>query len=166
MRDFALSLGSNLNDRLAILRDAVTDLVADRDLEITGVSSVYETAPVGGPEQGDYLNAVVIGRTALEPEELLARTQKIETGHGRTRDVRWGPRTLDIDILVLGDLVLDSAALVLPHPRAHLRAFVLVPWADVDPTGVIPGIGPVATLASSIDVSGVVLTSLTLDGPL
>ncbi len=163
MRDVALALGSNLGDSARILQGALTDLEAVEGLHINAVSRVFETDPVGGPEQGAYLNAVALGSTSLGDRELLAATQAVEQSWHRTRDVRWGPRTLDIDILAIGSEAVDSEDLVIPHPRAHERGFVLVPWLDVDPDAVIPGRGAVRELAATVDVSGVRLASVRLD---
>ncbi len=132
-----LALGTNLGDRLMILRSALEDLRASEGLEVTVVSPVVETDPVGGPEQPDYLNAVVLARTTLSPNELLATVNLIEAGHGRERNVRWGPRTLDIDVISYSDLRSYDEQLTLPHPRAHQRAFVLAPWLAADPEAVL-----------------------------
>jgi dihydroneopterin aldolase/2-amino-4-hydroxy-6-hydroxymethyldihydropteridine diphosphokinase len=134
-----LALGTNLGDRMAILVAAIADLEATEGLRVVAVSPVVETAPVGGPKQADYLNAVVVVETTLSPNALLAACQAVESGHGRERTVRWGPRTLDVDVITYADLVARSDTLELPHPRAHERGFVLVPWAAVDPTGELPG---------------------------
>lgn len=160
-----LALGSNLGDSAAILQGAVSDLVDQARVQPFAVSPVYETDPVGGPEQGPYLNAIVLVRTDLAPEELLEVTQAIEERWHRTREVRWGPRTLDVDIIAIDDEVVDESTLVVPHPRAHERAFVLVPWLDVDRDAVVPGRGRVADLAAGVDRSGVRPTAvpLTLD---
>lgn len=131
-----VSIGSNLGDRLAMLRLAVDVL------EPTAVSPVYETAPVGGVEQGDYLNAVLL--CDVDAATAWARAQRAERAAGRERVVRWGPRTLDVDVVVADGPVPDG--LELPHPRAHERAFVLRPWLDVDPDAVLPGHGPVRDL--------------------
>jgi 2-amino-4-hydroxy-6-hydroxymethyldihydropteridine diphosphokinase len=168
MADVALALGSNLPDPdlggpAAILAGAVADLRSTPGLELTGVSPVYRTAAVGGPEQPDYLNAVVVGRTDLDPTVLLDAVQAIEQAWHRRRTERWGPRTLDIDILAVGDLVLADERLVLPHPRAHERAFVLVPWCAVDPGAVIPDHGRVADLLAVLDRSGVEPADVVLD---
>lgn len=130
-----LSVGSNLGDRLAHLRAAV------EVLEPVAVSPVYETAPWGGVEQDDFLNVVVV--CDCDAAEAWRRAVAAETAAGRTRDVRWGPRTLDADVVVADG---SDPALVLPHPHAHERAFVLVPWLDVDPDAVLPGYGRVADL--------------------
>jgi 2-amino-4-hydroxy-6-hydroxymethyldihydropteridine diphosphokinase len=163
-----LALGSNLGDSAAILQGALAELGRVPGLQPLRVSGVYETDPVGGPEQDAYLNAVVLARCALDPAALLAETQRIEKAWHRQRDVRWGPRTLDIDIIAFGDTVMTSPDLDLPHPRAHERAFVLVPWRDVDPDAVVPGRGAVADLLADADASGVRRTDVVLaltDGP-
>jgi 2-amino-4-hydroxy-6-hydroxymethyldihydropteridine diphosphokinase len=128
-----LGIGSNLGDRLAYLQLAVDELAASERVTVVAVSPVYETAPVGGPEQADYLNAVVAVDTTLAPHELLRVAQAIETEAERVRSVRWGPRTLDVDVLLVGDARVDDADLVVPHPRMTERSFVLVPLADLDP---------------------------------
>jgi 2-amino-4-hydroxy-6-hydroxymethyldihydropteridine diphosphokinase len=124
-----LALGANLGDRVAALRGAVAALP-----DVVAVSSVYETAPVGGPEdQGPYLNAVVQLDTELSPRELLVWCRRLEDEAGRVRTERWGPRTLDVDVLLVGDLVVDEPDLVVPHPRLWARPFVLIPLADLAP---------------------------------
>jgi len=148
-----LSIGSNLGDRLAHLQGAVDEL-ASMGVDVKAVSPVYETAPVGGPEQEDFLNAVVLVHTALGPRELLAACQGIEAAHDRVREMRWGPRTLDVDIITVDGVTSDDPLLTLPHPRVHERAFVCVPWLDIDPAAFLPQ-GPVAQLP--LDVDGVVL---------
>lgn len=167
MPDIALALGSNLADAALggpadILAGAVADLGGAAGVVIAGISPVYRTAPVGGPEQPDYLNAVLIGSTDLEPLALLDLTRGIEQAWHRRRLERWGPRTLDIDILVYGDQESRDERLTLPHPRAHERAFVLVPWAAVDPAAVIPGHGRVGDLLATVDTSGVTPTDVVL----
>ncbi len=119
------------------------------------VSPVYETVPVGGPPQPDYLNAVLLARTTLPSRALLGYLHEIEAACRRVREVRWGPRTLDIDIITVDGEASADPELTLPHPRAHERAFVLAPWHDVDPDAVLPGHGPVATLLAAADTSGV-----------
>ena len=128
-----LALGSNLGDRAAHLQEAVDALAADECVEVTAVSRVYETAPVGGPPQDAYLNAVVAIRTDLEPRALLALAQRIERDADRVRAERWGPRTLDVDILLVDDLTTSDPDLTLPHPRMWERGFVLAPLRDVAP---------------------------------
>lgn len=139
-----LSLGSNLGDRLRWLRLAV------EVLEPHTVSPVYETAPVGGVAQGDYLNAVVL--CDLAAAAAWERAQRAELLAGRERTVRWGPRTLDVDVVTACG---SAPGLVLPHPRAHERAFVLAPWLDVQPDADLPGHGPVAALLAELDASAV-----------
>jgi 2-amino-4-hydroxy-6-hydroxymethyldihydropteridine diphosphokinase len=137
--EVVLALGANLEDRLTTLRAAIAAISQLPDTAITDVSPVYETAPVGGPVQPDYLNAVLKIRTALRPRDLLARLNEIEAAHGRVREVRFGPRTLDIDIVTYAGELSDDPVLTLPHPRARERAFVLAPWLDIDPEAVLPG---------------------------
>jgi 2-amino-4-hydroxy-6-hydroxymethyldihydropteridine diphosphokinase len=144
-----LALGSNLGDRLANLQRGVDLLVAEPGLGDVVVSPVYETAPVGGPGQPDYLNAVLVAVTSLPPRVILDRGLAAEQALHRVRGERWGPRTLDVDVIVYGDLLSADPDLTLPHPRAHERAFVLAPWHDVDPAAVIPGRGPVADLLAA-----------------
>ena len=152
---FALGLGANLGDTAATLIDAVTRLAGADGVRLTGVSSPYRTAPVGGVEQDDFLNAVVVGRTTLTPRALLALCQSIEAAHHRTRETRWGPRTLDIDVLSYDGSVSEEPDLPLPHPRAHERAFVLVPWLEVDAAAHLPGRGRVADLLAAVGSGGV-----------
>ena len=132
MRAF-LALGSNLGDRRAFLRQAL-----ERLPDVVAVSQVYETDPVGGPPgQGAYLNCVVELRTARTPRELLGAAQAAEAAAERIRTNRWGPRTLDVDVLLVGEEVVDDPDLVVPHPRMWERGFVLVPLADLAPELVI-----------------------------
>jgi len=132
----AVALGSNLGDRIGHLELAVAALAGCGEVE--AVSSLYETAPVGGPEQGPYLNAVAVVETDLEPHELLEGLLRIEQEAGRERTVRWGPRTLDLDLVLYGDRVLDDERLTVPHPRLAKRRFVLEPLAEVWPDAVLP----------------------------
>ncbi len=134
-----LALGSNLGDRLGYLQLAVDELAAADGVEVVAVSRVYETAPVGGPPQDAYLNAVAAIDTELEPHPLLALAQRVEQDARRVRWERWGPRTLDVDILLFGDLRLDDPALTIPHPRMWERGFVLAPLRDVAPALVAAG---------------------------
>jgi len=162
-----IALGSNLGDRGQTLAAAVDQLRALPGLTLTGVSSIVETDPVGGIEQPPYLNAVVVGRCTLQPHALLAALHSIEAEHGRTREVRWGARTLDLDLIQFGlpggrhEVVSADEELTLPHPRAAERAFVLVPWADVDARASLRvgegdgGIRRVSDLVADIDRSGV-----------
>ena len=129
-----LALGSNEGDRRGNLRRGIASLPGVRRL-----SGVYETAPVGGPAQGPYLNCVVEIDTGLGPHDLLAECQRVEHEAGRVRSVRWGPRTLDVDILLFDDLAIDEPGLVIPHPRMAERRFVLEPLADLAPERCPPG---------------------------
>jgi 2-amino-4-hydroxy-6-hydroxymethyldihydropteridine diphosphokinase len=153
-----LSVGSNLGDRLGTLQGCVQAIGRLPETDVLAISPVYETAPVGGPAQSDYLNAVLIAGTGLAPLDLLAGTQRIEADFGRIRvegAERFGPRTLDIDIISYDDQISSDPVLTLPHPRAHERAFVLVPWHDIDPAASLPGRGPVAALLARLDRHGV-----------
>jgi 2-amino-4-hydroxy-6-hydroxymethyldihydropteridine diphosphokinase len=148
-----LSLGSNLGDREATLADAVRDIEKLDQVELRGVSSLVETAAIK-PDGVDasspaYLNLVVEIATTLEPDALLTSLNLIELEHGRVREVRWGDRTLDVDIVTMGGLQLVTDALTLPHPRAAERAFVLVPWLELDPRAELPGIGAVDALPAA-----------------
>ena len=117
---------------------------------VTAASSLWETAPVGDVPQGDYLNAVVILDTLRGPRPLLAALLEIEAGAGRIRRERWGPRTLDLDVLLYGDAALDLPGLVVPHPRMHQRRFVLAPLAEVWPDAVVRGWGRIADLVAAV----------------
>ena len=143
-----VALGSNLENRKLNLDIAITHLeVLLQDLK---VSPYVETTPVGGPDQDDFINAVVIGSCDLAPEILLAELLKIEDQMGRVREIKWGPRIIDLDLIVYGEQVVDTVFLKLPHPLAHSREFVLIPWLAIDPEGEIPGIGAVKSLLASI----------------
>ena len=150
-----LSVGSNLGDRLGTLQGCVQAIGGLAGTEVLAISPVYETAPVGGPAQPHYLNAVLIAGTGLAPLDLLAATQRIEADFGRIRAERFGPRTLDIDIISYDEEISDDPVLTLPHPRAHERAFVLAPWHDIDPAASLPGHGPVAALLAGLGQAGV-----------
>jgi 2-amino-4-hydroxy-6-hydroxymethyldihydropteridine diphosphokinase len=128
-----LGIGSNLGDRLGYLQLAVEELVARAGIDVVAVSRVYETAPVGGPPQDAYLNAVVAIDTDLDPFDLLRECQAIEARAERVRAERWGPRTLDVDVLLIVGCSIDDPALTLPHPRMRERGFVLAPLRDVAP---------------------------------
>ncbi|WP_432523550.1 2-amino-4-hydroxy-6-hydroxymethyldihydropteridine diphosphokinase [Kineococcus sp. SYSU DK006] len=141
-----LALGANLGHRAATLRAAVDALAATDGIAVRAVSTIVETAPVGEVlDQPDFLNAVVLADTVLGPHELLAACHAVEArlGLDRATKTAGGPRVVDVDLVTHGDLVLDGSeagdGLVLPHPRAHERAFVLGPWAELDPDAVLPG---------------------------
>lgn len=147
MTGAVLSIGSNVGDRLGHLRRCVT-MLGDA---VRAVSPVYRTAPWGGVEQDDFLNAVVlVDDPDADAEEWLRRAQRCEAAAGRTREVRWGPRTLDVDVIDVAQTRRDDPHLTLPHPRAHQRAFVLVPWLDVAPAAVLAGHGEVAQLVAAL----------------
>ena len=164
-----LSIGSNLGDRLARLQSTVDGLGAS----VAAVSRVYETVPWGGVEQGPFLNAVLIAEDpSLDARAWLRLGQQLEQAAGRVRGQRWGPRTLDVDLISCSaggtDVVIRDPDLTLPHPLAHLRAFVLMPWLDIDPQARLTVAGmstPVTRLLEDIeptDVAGVMPTDLTL----
>jgi 2-amino-4-hydroxy-6-hydroxymethyldihydropteridine diphosphokinase len=134
-----LGLGSNIEDRLAHLRDAVRLLRDDEGIDVRRSSRVWETDPVGGPPQGDFLNAVIEVVSQAEPRALLASAHRVEAALGRERSVRWGPRTIDIDVLLIGDRTIDEPDLVVPHPRLAERAFVLLPLLELEPDLALPG---------------------------
>ena len=138
-RRAVLALGANLGDRRAALQAAVEALAAADGVRLVAVSPLVETDPVGGPEQPDYLNAVVLVDTSLDPHDLLALCGRIEQDHGRERLIHWGARTLDIDIITVEGVTCADDVLELPHPRAARRAFVLAPWAAIDPDARLPG---------------------------
>jgi 2-amino-4-hydroxy-6-hydroxymethyldihydropteridine diphosphokinase len=142
-----LSIGANLGDRFTALQNAVDDLAGH--VTVLAVSPVYETAPVGGPEQRDFLNAVVLVSATQTPLELVDLGGRLERRAGRVPAERWGPRALDIDLIAYDDLVSDDPQATVPHPRAHERAFVLRPWLDVDPSASLPVHGAVASLVES-----------------
>lgn len=151
-----IALGSNQGDREQLLRDAVLAIDALDDVRVTAVSGIVET-PALKPHGVDecapsYLNAIVLARVALEPEELLAALHGIEARFGRVRNEVWGDRTLDLDVIDFGGLTRENETITLPHPRAWERAFVLAPWAQVQPNAVLPGHGRIAELlAASTD---------------
>ena len=145
-----LSLGSNLGNSAEILSSAAEAL--NEVSEVIALSSFYRTRPVGGPPQPDFINAVIIIETNLEPEELLLVAQAIEGAHGRERNantVKWGPRFLDIDLIKCDEMLINSPDLTIPHPRAHEREFVLRPWNEIDPAATLPGLGAISRLLES-----------------
>jgi 2-amino-4-hydroxy-6-hydroxymethyldihydropteridine diphosphokinase len=132
-----VALGSNLGDRFEYLQTAVDELNQISQTKIQKISNVYETIPVGGPEQGKYLNAVLSLETKLTAQELLLKMLLIELNLGRQREVIWGPRTIDLDLIWFNDEIIDSEKLIIPHPRAIERSFVLKPWSDIDPGAIL-----------------------------
>ena len=147
-----VGLGSNLGDREANLRRAIDLLEAEPGVEVQGVSSFRETDPVGYVDQPQFLNAAVVLDTELPPRALLHRLLEIERTMGRTREgTRFGPRTIDLDVLLYGELQIDEPGLTVPHPRLHERRFALEPLAELDRSLVVPGHGPVADLLATLD---------------
>ncbi len=151
-----LSLGSNVGDRRAHLEKAVASL----GKSVRAVSRIYRTPPWGPVQQDDFYNiAVIVEDATVDANGWLARCQELEQAAGRERLVHWGPRTLDADVVTVEvhrkPVVSDDPVLTLPHPRAAERAFVLVPWAEIDPTADLPGVGPIADLIAAMDLSGI-----------
>ncbi|RIQ10895.1 2-amino-4-hydroxy-6-hydroxymethyldihydropteridine diphosphokinase [Jiangella rhizosphaerae] len=166
LRRTAFALGSNLGDRIEFLQAAVDTLTDSSEIVPVAVSPVYESEPVDAPEGSPkFLNAVLVVDTTLSPRSLLERAQSTESAYGRTRDVPNAPRTLDIDVLAVGDVTSDDDDLRVPHPRLAERAFVLIPWADVDPDFSVPGLGRVVELSSAVDATGVRRLDETLEIP-
>ncbi|GAA1914878.1 2-amino-4-hydroxy-6-hydroxymethyldihydropteridine diphosphokinase [Nocardioides lentus] len=166
IRRAVVALGSNLGDRMASLQGAVGALADTPEVWLTDVSAVYETEPVDSPPDAEkYLNAVVLFDTTLSAARLMDRALAIEDAYDRERsEVRNAPRTLDVDLIVVGDRRSDEDWLRLPHPKAHERAFVLQPWYDLEPDAAIPGVGPIAELLEKADRHGVARRDdLTLD---
>jgi 2-amino-4-hydroxy-6-hydroxymethyldihydropteridine diphosphokinase len=146
-----VGLGTNLGDREAMLRSALEQLSAEPGVEMVGVSSFRDTAPVGITNQPRFLNAAAAVETMLPARELLDRLLQIERRLGRTRDgPRFGPRTIDLDLLLYGDEQIDEPGLEVPHPRLYERLFALEPLADLDPGLVVPGRGPLADLVAGL----------------
>lgn len=150
-----LALGSNLGDRKKTIKGATKALNRQKKIKVVSKSSLYETIAVtesGEDEnQPKYLNAVVIVETSLSPKELHQATAEVENKYGRVRLARWAPRTLDIDIITYGTELVETKSLIIPHPRAFERAFVLVPWLEIDPEAVIPGRGRISLLLEGLD---------------
>ena len=147
-----VALGANLADPVHQVRAALESLARLPDCRLLRASSLYRTAPVGVAGQPDFINAVALLETTLAPHALLAALFAIETEFGRRRDYRNAPRTLDLDLLLYDELVLDSAELLLPHPRMHLRAFVLAPLLEIAPACVIPGRGTAAAWRPAVSM--------------
>lgn len=152
-----VGLGSNLQKPAAQLRSGFAGLAALPTTRVVQHSSLYRSAPVGYADQPDFVNAVAEIETGLAPQVLLAALLEIERNHGRLREFQNAPRTLDLDILLYGELQLREAGLTIPHPRMHERAFVLVPLAEIAPRIVIPGMGPVIDQLRKISADGVAL---------
>ena len=149
-----LSLGSNLGDRLGHLSNAVAALGSS----VSAVSSVYRTPPWGPVAQDDYYNLTLIAQAVdVDAYGWLDRCRALEEAAGRVRDIRWGPRTLDADVIAVDDVVSDDPDLLLPHPRAHERAFVLLPWLEIEQAAVLRGFGAIAGLLDELDTTGIEL---------
>ncbi len=159
IRRAVISIGSNLGERRNNLQGALDSLADTPEVWVTAISGVYQTEPVDAPEDSkDFLNAVILIDTTLSARTLLERALAVESAYGRERgSERNAPRTLDVDLIVLGDRRADEEDLRLPHPRAAERAFVLVPWLDLEPDAEIPGVGPVAELVEKTGRDGVTL---------
>jgi 2-amino-4-hydroxy-6-hydroxymethyldihydropteridine diphosphokinase len=153
----AIGLGSNLGDSLSILIGAINRLISQPQIELIAISSWYQTAPIG-PPQPDYLNGCATLQTSLEPLDLLNVLQSIEAEFGRVRQERWGARTLDLDLLLYDDLIIDLPTLQVPHPRMLERAFVLVPLNEIAPDAIEPRSGQsIAILCNQLEHSDVCL---------
>lgn len=155
LRKTIFCMGSNLGDRLEYLQGGVDHLRTTPGLEVVAISSIYETSPVDLLDQPDFLNLVVAAESTLASTVMLERALAIEAAFSRVREQPRGPRTLDIDLIAVGDRQLHSEILTLPHPRAHQRGFVLVPWHEIDPDAVLVGHGRVADLVALADTDGV-----------
>ena len=142
-----VSLGANIGDPKANLDLAVALL--REATEVIAISSYLQTKPVGGPEQPDYLNAVAIIESELPAKDLLAVLNGIETAMGRTRDIHWGPRVIDLDLIQYGGLLVNDEKLTLPHPRAHERRFVLAPWFEIEPEAILLTHGRISDLLNT-----------------
>jgi len=151
-----LGFGSNIGDGPGNLRIALR--AAERaGIRIRRLSSIYFSSPVGPQDQNRFTNAVALAETVLSPEGLLIVCKSVELELGRDfGEKRWGPRVIDIDLVVVGDESCDDPTLTLPHPRAHERGFVLVPWLNADPTASLPGHGPVRDLVANLDTASIV----------
>ena len=149
-----LALGGNLGDRVDTIRKAVAQIDAHPEISVKRQSALYESFAMTskGIDQTEpnYLNGVIEVSTSLKPKKLLAALNEVENQFGRVRLERWAARTLDIDIITYGSELVETKSLLIPHPRAHERAFVLVPWAELDPEAVLPGHGKVAELAAGL----------------
>lgn len=150
-----IGLGSNLDHPLVQIQSALRELHETNEIALARVSSFYETAPVGFADQPMFINAVAEITTTLSPHDLLAALQKIEVRHARVKRERNGPRTLDLDILLFNDWMIDEASLVIPHPRMHERAFVLAPLLEIAPEVHIPAVGDAKLFFATLDHKGV-----------
>jgi 2-amino-4-hydroxy-6-hydroxymethyldihydropteridine diphosphokinase len=151
-----VALGSNLDNPEEQVRTGLRELAALPETRLTGASSLYRSAPVGYRDQPDFVNAVARIETALRPRALLDHLLAIERRHGRVREFPNAPRTLDLDIVLYGDVTLREPGLTIPHPRMHERAFVVVPLAEIAPEAVVPGRGSVSRMLRNVDAAGLV----------
>lgn len=133
-----LAIGSNIEDRFSHIKNAIFLLAKENDIEVVNTSSIYETEPVGYENQDSFLNMVIVVKTGLSPQELLKLCLKIEKDLGRKREILWGPRTLDLDILLFNHENIETEELKVPHPRMHQRAFVMIPLLEIDPNIRVP----------------------------
>ena len=157
-----IGLGSNLDDPVSKVREGLKALGRFPRTRVVAESALYRSAPLGPADQPDYVNAVAAIETELGPQALLRTLQAVEVDHGRVRGaVRWGPRTLDLDILLYGDLLLTEPSLTVPHPQMTNRAFVLVPLREIAPEIVIPGAGGIDDLMARLPVQAVSLVEQT-----
>jgi len=150
-----IGIGANLADPVAQVTRAIDELAMLPDTRLVDASPLYRTPPMGPPGQPDYVNAVAALDTVLPPHRLLDELQRIEQAHARVRGERWGPRTLDLDLLLYGDEMIADERLTVPHPGVATRAFVLLPLADLAPDLVVPGLGRVRVLAAAADQRGI-----------
>lgn len=150
-----ISLGSNIGDKFSYLQSAVNEINGLSNSEILICSSVYKTKPIGFEDQDDFLNSVLILETDFSAEELLLKLLLIELNLGRERSIKWGPRTIDLDLIDYEKIIMNSDTLTLPHPRAHERCFVLKPWNEIDENAEISAHGKVKNLLQNLDCQGV-----------
>lgn len=151
-----IGIGSNLDNPLLQVQTALRELAELPNTELIQSSSLYRTPPMGPPGQPDYINAVVELATALGPIDLLDQLQALEATHGRVRDIHWGPRTLDLDLLLYGNQAIYTARLSVPHPGIAERPFVVLPLAEIAPTLEIPGLGPISALRAALHRASIV----------
>jgi 2-amino-4-hydroxy-6-hydroxymethyldihydropteridine diphosphokinase len=150
-----LSIGANLGDAETIVHQTINQL--SEILKESKASRIYQTSPVGVEDQPDFFNAVIVGEWGGTADELLKRTSKLEEAAGREREMRWGARTLDVDIIAFGDQVSHDPKLTLPHPRAHERLFVLIPWIELQPEAQLIGQGDVSAIINALQRAGATL---------
>jgi 2-amino-4-hydroxy-6-hydroxymethyldihydropteridine diphosphokinase len=159
MAPVAIALGSNIGESVTILKQALQTLEKHPKIAVKSCSSWYQTAPVG-PPQPDYFNGCALLEVKISPQELLRTLLEVEKKFGRARREKWGPRTLDLDLLIYDSLILDGPTLQIPHPRMRYRAFVLIPLAEIAPSWIEPVTGQtIAEMAANVDASGVCLYS-------